>query len=91
MLSPAGPPRPESFEGDYSMEEKIERKKAGRFSNVFKKVVFYLAETKTKIIQLSHVHLDYRWLCYADALKRITYKNAKDVLEKANKHLKSIT
>lgn len=71
-------------------EERLERKKAGRFANIFKKVIFYLAETKTKNISLSHEHLDYRWLCYADAIKRVTYKNAKNVLLKANKHLKSI-
>jgi len=70
-------------------EEKIERKKAGRFINIFKKVIFYLAETNTKNITLSEEHKDYRWLCFNDAINRITFKNAKDVLIEANKHVKS--
>jgi 8-oxo-dGTP pyrophosphatase MutT (NUDIX family) len=69
-------------------EERIERKRDGRFINIFKKVIFFLAETSTKNVKLSHEHLDYRWLCYNDAIKRVTFKNAKDLLNKANEFLK---
>ena len=55
--------------------------------NIFKIVTFLLAETKTKKIKLSHEHLDYKWLPYEEASKQLTFKNAKNVLEKAHKYL----
>jgi len=69
------------------VEEKKERKETGKFSNVAKKVVYYLAETKTKNIKISFEHIGFEWLGYADALSRITYDNSKKVLKKANQHL----
>jgi 8-oxo-dGTP pyrophosphatase MutT (NUDIX family) len=50
---------------------------------VFKIVVFYLAETKTKDIKISFEHIGYKWLEYEDALKQLTFKNAKEILKKA--------
>jgi bis(5'-nucleosidyl)-tetraphosphatase len=67
--------------------EKERRKKEGKFVNVSKKVVYYLAETKTKNIKISEEHLNFDWLGYGDALNRITYDNSKNVLKEANKHL----
>ena len=60
-----------------------------RFKNevVHKKVIFFLAKTNIKKISLSHEHNDYLWLGYNDALKKITFKNAKNILTKANKFL----
>ena len=55
--------------------------------NIFKIVTFLLAETKTKDIKLSFEHLDYKWLPYEEALKQLTFDNARKVLEKANKYL----
>ncbi len=56
----------------------------------FKTVTFFLAETKQKKIKLSFEHIDYEWLEYEDALKQITYDNAKRVLKKANSFLKKV-
>jgi len=56
----------------------------------FKTVTFFLAETKQKKIKLSFEHVGYKWLGYEDALKQITYDNAKIVLEKANSFLKRV-
>ena len=60
-----------------------------RFKNtiIHKKVIFFLAKTDPKKIQLSHEHIGYIWLGYNDALKKITYENAKNVLTKANEFL----
>ena len=60
-----------------------------RFKNetVHKKVIFFLAKTDMKKISISHEHNDYLWLGYDDALKKITFRNAKNVLSKANKFL----
>lgn len=54
---------------------------------IHKKVIFFLAETKTKKVSISHEHLDYLWLKYNDALKKITFENAKNVLKHANKFI----
>jgi 8-oxo-dGTP pyrophosphatase MutT (NUDIX family) len=56
----------------------------------FKTVTFFLAETKQKKIKLSFEHVGYKWLGYEDALKQLTYDNAKIVLEKANSFLKKV-
>ena len=50
---------------------------------VHKKVVFFLAETKTKEVNISHEHLDYTWMDYTTAMEKTTFDNAKTVLTKA--------
>lgn len=52
-----------------------------------KSVIFFLAETKTEEITLSHEHLDFTWLSFDGAIKKITYENAQRVLKNANKLL----
>lgn len=55
---------------------------------IFKTVVFYLAETKTQEIKISFEHKGFEWLSYQEAMERFTFKNAKEVLKKANAFLK---
>ena len=50
---------------------------------VHKKVVFFLAETKTKEIMISHEHLDYTWMDYNTSMEKTTFENAKTVLTRA--------
>ena len=50
---------------------------------VQKKVVFFLAETKTKEIEISHEHLDYIWMDYNTAMEKTTFDNARTVLTRA--------
>jgi len=57
---------------------------------VFKSVVFYLAKTNTKKIKLSEEHANFAWLSYEEAFKKITYKNSKELLKKANSFLSEI-
>ena len=54
---------------------------------VEKKVVFFLAETKTKEIKISHEHSGYTWMDYNSAMEKTTFDNAKKVLTKAQKLL----
>ena len=54
---------------------------------VFKTVVFYLAETKTKEINISGEHIAFEWLNFEKALKHLAYKNAKEIIKKANDYL----
>ena len=51
---------------------------------VFKTVIFYLVETRTKEVKISWEHIGYKWLLYDKALEQLTFKNAKDILKKAN-------
>jgi 8-oxo-dGTP pyrophosphatase MutT (NUDIX family) len=54
----------------------------------YKEVVFYLLSTSTKDVKLSFEHQGYDWLSYDEAMKRLTFKNAKQVLEKAKSFYK---
>ena len=54
---------------------------------VQKKVVFFLAETKTKEIKISHEHSGYTWLDYNSSMEKTTFDNAKTVLTKAERLL----
>jgi len=50
-----------------------------------KKVVFFLAETKTKEIKISHEHSGYIWTDYNASMEKTTFDNAKTILTKAEK------
>jgi len=50
---------------------------------VHKKVVFFLGETKTKDVKISHEHLNYTWMDYTTAMEKTTFDNAKTVLSKS--------
>lgn len=66
-------------------ENKIEYHYQRNGELIHKEVVFFLAKTKTLDVKISHEHLGFVWLVYDDALKKITYKNAKNVMEKVRK------
>ena len=53
-------------------------------TTIQKEVVFYLVEAHTKSVQLSFEHIGYEWLDYQRALEKLTFKNARDVLQKAH-------
>lgn len=52
--------------------------------NILKFVTFYLAETKTKEVKISSEHIGFKWLTYEEAIAKLTFKNAKEILKKAN-------
>jgi 8-oxo-dGTP pyrophosphatase MutT (NUDIX family) len=54
-----------------------------------KEVFFFLAETGRKEARMSYEHIGYEWLPYQEALERLTFRNAKEVLEKAENFLNS--
>ena len=53
----------------------------------YKTVYFYLGKANVKNIILSHEHQDYLWLPYAQAREKLTYDNAKTLLDKAHEFL----
>ena len=68
--------------------EKIEYFYRRQGTTIHKEVIFFLIETHTETVTLSFEHVGYAWLSYQDAMERLTFKNAKDVLRKAHELLK---
>ena len=68
-------------------EESVEYDFRFKNEDIHKKVIFFLAKTNEKKISLSHEHNDFVWLEYDDALKKTTFRNAKNVLSKTNEFL----
>jgi bis(5'-nucleosidyl)-tetraphosphatase len=69
--------------------EKVEYFYRRQGATIHKEVVFFLIETHTEKIELSYEHIGYAWLNYQRALEQLTFKNAKDVLQKAHELLKA--
>ena len=74
------------FIDDFS--EKVEYFYRRQGATIHKEVIFFLIETHTEKVKLSYEHVGYTWLDYQNAMKRLTFKNAKEVLQKAHKLLK---
>ncbi|MBI5377121.1 MAG: NUDIX domain-containing protein [Thaumarchaeota archaeon] len=66
-------------------EDKIEYHYQRDGDLVHKEVIFFLAKTKTTDVKISHEHLGFVWLNFDEALKKVTYKNAKDIMNKIKK------
>ena len=54
---------------------------------ILKNVTFFAARARSRGVKLSWEHTGYAWLPFKDALNLVTYKNAKDVLQKAEQFL----
>lgn len=52
-----------------------------------KTVTFFLGRAATRTVTLSHEHQAYVWLPYPEALAKITYQNAKELLVKGEAFL----
>lgn len=63
-------------------KEKIEYHYQRDGDLVHKEVVFFLAKTKTTEVKISHEHFGFLWLSFEEALKKLTYKNSKSVMQK---------
>ena len=70
-------------------KEKIEYFYRRQGTTIHKEVIFFLIETHTEKVELSYEHVGYTWLNYKNAMEQLTFKNAKDVLQKAHELLKS--
>jgi 8-oxo-dGTP pyrophosphatase MutT (NUDIX family) len=72
------------FFRQYKEKVSEEERKKGKTPWVFKLVVFFIAETKTKEIKISPEHTGFLWLPIDEAIKKITFKNSKKLLKEAN-------
>ena len=55
---------------------------------IFKIVSFYLVRTNTKEVKISFEHTGFDWLPFEQAVKALSFSNAKNILAKADKFLK---
>ncbi len=63
-------------------EDKVEYHYQRNGELVHKQVVFFLARTSTSDVKLSHEHLNFTWLRFNDALQKLTYKTAQNLLKR---------
>ena len=61
----------------------------GSHEKVDKTVHFFLGETHERNVRLSHEHQGSKWLPYEEALKRLTFENAREILKTAHAFLAS--
>ena len=52
-----------------------------------KQVTFFLASTNTSSVRLSDEHLDFVWTDYRQSMRRVTFRNARKLLYRANLHM----
>ncbi len=57
---------------------------------VHKKVTFFVGETFTQTVTLSYEHIGYKWLVFKEAVKQLTFENARQVLIHADQFVKTL-
>lgn len=60
-------------------------------STVRKTVSYFVGRVPAKEVQVSHEHRGFVWLPYEKAYEKITYRNAKELLERAEKFVLSLS
>lgn len=70
---------------DFRKEIEYFYRKVGEL--VRKRVAFYLAKSNTKEVKLSYEHKGYIWLHYPKAMRMLTFRTARNVLEAAHTYL----
>ena len=68
-------------------EESIRYRFRSEGRTIRKRVVFYLARTGTRDVELSDEHVAYDWLPFDDSLAKATFDNAKSILLRAERLL----
>ena len=76
----------ETIEG---FRERIEYYYRRQGDTIRKEVVFYLIGTTESNVKLSFEHIDFAWLSYQGAMEKLMFKNAKNVLQKAQVFLQT--
>lgn len=65
--------------------EKKERMQEGKGIYIFKKAVFYAAETENKNVRIDFENKDFAWLTFDEAYRRISNDGSKKVISAAQK------
>ncbi len=75
------------FVAGYREEISYKHYPKGKLSN--KQVIFFLGKTELSDIRLSHEHHDFKWLGHENAVNKLTFENAKNLIRKAKEFLES--
>ena len=75
------------FVDGYREEISYQHYPKGKLSN--KQVVFFLGKTELSDVRLSHEHHNFEWLSYENAISKLTFDNAKNLLIKAKEFLET--
>ena len=76
------------FIDDFEYRTAYEFRHKGRL--IEKQVFWFIAETETMSVNISHEHTEHLWLEWDDAMKQLTHPESQGVLAAAHTHLKSI-
>lgn len=71
-------------------EDKTEYTFTHKKKRISKQVWWYVAETETIEVELSHEHQDYLWLEWSEAIEQLTHDESRAVLKSAEKHMTKI-
>jgi bis(5'-nucleosidyl)-tetraphosphatase len=52
-----------------------------------KQVIFFLARANTDRVKISYEHSNYEWLTFEQAMRRLSFENARNILREANAFL----
>lgn len=63
------------------------RRREGRGTWVFKQVHYYPAQATEGEVVLSHEHIGFLWMPYAEAMRTVTFENARRVLRESEAYL----
>lgn len=55
-----------------------------------KDVIFFIGKTTEEKVKLSHEHQGFAWLKYDDAMKQLTFENARKLLKKSEMFLRNL-
>ncbi len=78
-----------SFIKGFREEIRYSFKRKGELTK--KTVIYFLARATTERVILSHEHINFVWLEFNEALQKVTFKNSKQLLKKAEDFLSSIS
>jgi 8-oxo-dGTP pyrophosphatase MutT (NUDIX family) len=58
-----------------------------RGMTIRKTVIFFLVKTSESEVRISHEHIGFKWLPYEEAMKQLTFENARLELKKAREFI----
>lgn len=77
----------QNFVSGFSQETSYTFERKGR--KIYKRVIYFLGFVSPKSqVKLSSEHLDYTWLPYDDARRKLTYRDDRELLDLAEEELK---
>jgi 8-oxo-dGTP pyrophosphatase MutT (NUDIX family) len=76
------------FIDDFEYRTEYDFRHKGRI--IEKQVFWFIAETETMSVSISHEHREHLWLEWDDAMKQLTHTESQGVLAAARTHMRSI-